>query len=306
MCNAAKSAARKGRKGAQIQRAGRWVLICCLIGLSFCLTTPCKNAFVGARSQFLHQQFPHQLCLGLRLAATSDGEDIAALLERAETLRREAEALEKGNLEPKSDLDAAKEELAAAKALLAKVKAEKAERPCSSTSSDGANAAGEDVNCSKCGGNSGSCGDNTNSGPIRGGGWEKVNVNYGGKLMSEKEWRELADKFRDMNLLEQFSTNQKLGPQGRRKLAAMREGTANGSSFVLPGELVRLHQDEKAFKEGFKRFRDPVNGYNDEKAKRRGEECIVEAVFNDKTFTAVFIDSARFDFPMEVVDGYSD
>jgi len=208
--------------------------------------------------------------------------------------------LEKGRSnypEPKSDLDAAREELEAAKAFLEKVKAEKAE---SATSE----AQPKDDNCGKCGGSPGSCGDKTNAGPNRGGDWEKVNVNYGGKLMSEKEWQELADKFNDMNLMEQFSANQKLGPQGRRKLAAMRDGKDNGRSFVLPGELVRLSKDEKAFKEGFKRFRDPVNGYNDEKAKRRGEECIVEAVFNDKTFTAVFIDSARLDFPMEVVEGY--
>ncbi|CAJ1338312.1 unnamed protein product [Effrenium voratum] len=134
---------------------------------------------------------------------------------------------------------------------------------------------------------------------------EDVQLNFSGQVMTEAEWKDLAEKFLDMNLVEQFQTNSRVGPQGRRKLKALREGKQG--AFILPGERVRLLKDDNAFRGAFKRFpAQSLNGYTAEKWTRRGEECIIEKVFNDKTLTCVFADSTRFDLPWEVVDGYKE
>ncbi|CAJ1338310.1 unnamed protein product [Effrenium voratum] len=110
---------------------------------------------------------------------------------------------------------------------------------------------------------------------------EDVQLNFSGQVMTEAEWKDLAEKFLDMNLVEQFQTNSRVGPQGRRKLKALREGKQG--AFILPGERVRLLKDDNAFRGAFKRFpAQSLNGYTAEKWTRRGEECIIEKVFNDK------------------------
>ncbi|CAK9034382.1 Uncharacterized protein SCF082_LOCUS20831 [Durusdinium trenchii] len=135
---------------------------------------------------------------------------------------------------------------------------------------------------------------------------EDVKLNFSGTVMTQAEWEDLSEKFKDMNLIEQFQTNSKVGPQGRRKLKALREGVA-GRSFILPGERVRLLKEEQAFRNAFKRFpAQTLNGYTAEKWAKRGEECIIEKVFNDKTITCVFADASRLDFPWEIVDGFVD
>jgi len=135
---------------------------------------------------------------------------------------------------------------------------------------------------------------------------EDVKMNYSGTVMTQAEWEDLSEKFKDMNLIEQFQTNSKVGPQGRRKLKALREGKT-GRAFILPGERVRLLQEETAFRAAFKRFpAQSLNGYSAEKWAKRGQECIIEKTFNDKTITCVFADNSRLDFPWEIVDGYVD
>lgn len=143
----------------------------------------------------------------------------------------------------------------------------------------------------------------TNSGPKS---WQDVKVNYRGKLMTEAEWTDLASRFENMSWPDQFSTNSRLGPQGRRKLAALRKGE-KGGVFILPGERVRLLQETSPFRKSFQRFEgDQLNGYNEEKNARRGQECIIETIFNDKTLTCVFLDGTRFDLPFESIAGYKE
>eukprot|EP00440_Ansanella_granifera_P024894 gb/GFBE01027036.1/.p1 GENE.gb/GFBE01027036.1/~~gb/GFBE01027036.1/.p1 ORF type:complete len:285 (+),score=68.37 gb/GFBE01027036.1/:1-855(+) len=135
---------------------------------------------------------------------------------------------------------------------------------------------------------------------------EDLDIKFPRKVMTKAEWEDMAQQFKDMNLIEQFQTNQKLGPQGRRKLAALREGKTGGT-FILPGERVRLLKEEKSFRAAFKRFEgDALNGYSAAKWARRGEECVVKTTYNDKTMTCVFADEATMDFPFEVVDGYTE
>lgn len=143
----------------------------------------------------------------------------------------------------------------------------------------------------------------TNSGATS---WQDVKLNYRGKVMTEPEWADLASRFENMSWPDQFSTNSRLGPQGRRKLAALRKGE-KGGVFILPGERVRLLQEPAPFRKAFQRFEgDKLNGYNDEKNSRRGQECIIEATFNDKTLTCVFLDGTRFDLPFESITGYKE
>eukprot|EP00434_Breviolum_minutum_P040863 symbB.v1.2.036330.t1/scaffold5069.1/size31256/2 len=42
---------------------------------------------------------------------------------------------------------------------------------------------------------------------------EDVKMNYSGTVMTQAEWEDLSEKFKDMNLIEQFQTNSKVGPQ---------------------------------------------------------------------------------------------
>eukprot|EP00435_Cladocopium_sp_Y103_P054374 s1289_g17.t1 len=45
---------------------------------------------------------------------------------------------------------------------------------------------------------------------------EDVKMNYSGTVMTQAEWEDLSEKFKDMNLIEQFQTNSKVGPQAGR------------------------------------------------------------------------------------------
>jgi len=124
------------------------------------------------------------------------------------------------------------------------------------------------------------------------------------RVMSKAEWADLAGRFPDMSLQDQFNTNKQLGPQGRRKLAALIKGETEGV-FIVPGETVQLVKNPLAMRASFRRFRnDRVNGYSDAKFARRGQECIIRATFQDGTFTCEFEDGVKYDFPWESVEGY--
>mmetsp|Transcript_119485 Transcript_119485/g.283646 ORF Transcript_119485/g.283646 Transcript_119485/m.283646 type:complete len:315 (+) Transcript_119485:63-1007(+) len=285
----------------------------CLVAWSLQPDEEASLAFVGVHPQHRHVR------VWLR---AEDADEVAALLAQAEALRREAaqeeeevkaarvqrEASEAAEVKKAEDafgseiqvevrpgedpiLAKARAELAAARANLAAAKLE-AE----------AVAAGRQVTGQQ---------DQPGSQPsvpprVPVGKLEDVKLNLSGTLMTEDEWNDLAEKFEDMNLIEQFQTNSKLGSQGRRKLKALREGK-KGGAFILPGERVRLLENDKAFRAAFGRFpAQSLNGYTAEKASRRGQECIIEKAYNDRTITCVFADGTRLDFPNEVVDGYSD
>lgn len=210
--------------------------------------------------------------------AAAAAADAAALKEAAERAQRAAAAASDGDVVAK-----ARAELAAAKANLemAKQEASGARKQPAATApkTEGSNPSGR---------------------------LEDVKMNYSGKVMTQAEWEDLSEKFKDMNLIEQFQTNSKVGPQGRRKLKALREGQT-GRAFILPGERVRLLKEDNAFRAAFKRFPgQSLNGYTAEKWAKRGQECIIEKTFNDKTITCVFADGIRLDFPWEIVDGYVD
>ncbi|CAE8582945.1 unnamed protein product [Polarella glacialis] len=73
----------------------------------------------------------------------------------------------------------------------------------------------------------------------------------------------------------------------------------------MPGERIFLISNDAEFRASFKRFQgDAVNGFNDAKLARLGQECIIESTFDDKTMTVVFGDSTRLDFPFESAGGY--
>eukprot|EP00929_Paragymnodinium_shiwhaense_P016740 TRINITY_DN12536_c0_g1_i3.p1 TRINITY_DN12536_c0_g1~~TRINITY_DN12536_c0_g1_i3.p1 ORF type:complete len:336 (+),score=91.74 TRINITY_DN12536_c0_g1_i3:51-1010(+) len=81
--------------------------------------------------------------------------------------------------------------------------------------------------------------------------------------------------------------------------------------FVVPGERVRLLSDATAFRKAFSRFQGnsktaQLNGFSAAKELRRGQECTVQFGYRDKTFNCLFDDGVLFDFPFEVVDGYSE
>eukprot|EP00929_Paragymnodinium_shiwhaense_P016738 TRINITY_DN12536_c0_g1_i1.p1 TRINITY_DN12536_c0_g1~~TRINITY_DN12536_c0_g1_i1.p1 ORF type:complete len:368 (+),score=96.97 TRINITY_DN12536_c0_g1_i1:51-1106(+) len=129
--------------------------------------------------------------------------------------------------------------------------------------------------------------------------------------MDVNEWNELSAKYDKMNWFEQFELNKKLGPQGRRKLLSIRTGSERGKIFVVPGERVRLLSDATAFRKAFSRFQGnsktaQLNGFSAAKELRRGQECTVQFGYRDKTFNCLFDDGVLFDFPFEVVDGYSE
>eukprot|EP00403_Amphidinium_massartii_P025500 CAMPEP_0178405592 /NCGR_PEP_ID=MMETSP0689_2-20121128/18479_1 /TAXON_ID=160604 /ORGANISM="Amphidinium massartii, Strain CS-259" /LENGTH=343 /DNA_ID=CAMNT_0020026613 /DNA_START=25 /DNA_END=1056 /DNA_ORIENTATION=- len=122
--------------------------------------------------------------------------------------------------------------------------------------------------------------------------------------MSKSDWIELERRFEEMNFFEQFQTNQKLGPQGRRKLRAMREGQEG--VFIVPGETVKLIEDSEQFKQSFRRFKPgSLNGFNPDKDARRGQDCTIMATWRDGTFACTFSDGYILDFPWESVAGFN-
>lgn len=122
--------------------------------------------------------------------------------------------------------------------------------------------------------------------------------------MSNAEWADLARRFPDMSLQDQFNTNKKLGPQGRRKLAALVKGE-KGGVFIVPGATVQIVKNPLTLRASFRRFqKDPVNGYSDAKMSRRGQDCRIRATFQDGTLTCEFPDGVKYDFPWEAVEGY--
>lgn len=121
--------------------------------------------------------------------------------------------------------------------------------------------------------------------------------------MTPSEWLDLATKYNDMNWVAQWQTNARIGPQGQRKLEALRVGDKAGV-FVLPGERVRLLGSEYAYRSSFRRFQDEQNGVTEAKLKRMGQECVIQATFNDDTLTCAFDDGVTVDFPFESIQGY--
>jgi len=289
------------------------IFIGCLVFLQQALQV---SSFVGSTLHPVHRR-EHTV------ARAGDADEVAALLAQAEALRREAAAEEEEvqaartrREEEEKDMEGdlpvtngveqaatgedpalakARAELAAARANLeaAKLEAE-------------AVAAGRAVPHTE-GLEDGQTQSVPASAPLpTSGNLEDVKLNFSGTVMTEEEWTDLAKRFEDMNWIEQFQTNSRLGPQGRRKLKALRDGET-GRSFILPGERVRLLEEDKAFRDAFSRFpAGSLNGYTAEKWGRRGQECIIEKAFNDKTITCVFADGTRLDFPNEVILGYSD
>jgi len=65
--------------------------------------------------------------------------------------------------------------------------------------------------------------------------------------------------------------------------------------------MVRLVEDPEKFRIAFRRFNDPLNGWNTAKHKRRGQRCQVVKVYGDDTVTAQFDDGVSFDFPFEAI-----
>lgn len=123
--------------------------------------------------------------------------------------------------------------------------------------------------------------------------------------MSDADWADLARRFPDMPLQEQFSTNKRLGPQGRRKLASIIKGE-KGGVFIVPGATVQIVKNPLFLRASFRRFKnDRVNGYSDAKFQRRGQDCRIRATFQDGTLTCEFPDGTKFDFPWEAIEGYN-
>ncbi|OLP88595.1 putative anion transporter 2, chloroplastic [Symbiodinium microadriaticum] len=202
------------------EASGAALLGRCLVAWSLQPDEEASLAFVGVHPQHRHVR------VWLR---AEDADEVAALLAQAEALRREAaqdeeevkaarvqrEASEAAEVKKAEDafgseiqvevrpgedpiLAKARAELAAARANLAAAKLE-AE----------AVAAGRQVTGQQ---------DQPGSQPsvpppVPVGKLEDVKLNLSGTLMTEDEWNDLAEKFEDMNLIEQFQTNSKLGSQ---------------------------------------------------------------------------------------------
>lgn len=120
---------------------------------------------------------------------------------------------------------------------------------------------------------------------------------------SQADWEDLARRLPSMSMQERVNMNKQLGPQGRRKLAAVLRGEKDGV-FIIPGARVRLLEDQMAYAAAFRRFKgDKVNGLTDLKRLRRGQDCTVRNTFQDRTLKCVFDDGMSLDFPWEAVEG---
>jgi len=122
--------------------------------------------------------------------------------------------------------------------------------------------------------------------------------------MTSADWVELKRSFEEINFFQQIKAAQRLGPQGRRKLVAMREGTEG--VFIVPGEVVQLLEDTEQFKKSFSRFKpNSLNGFSAAKDARRGQECTITITWNDGTFACRFGDGLVLDFPWESAAGFN-